>query len=168
MDAKSGKFSLSGDITRSNPVLCREYYVQDGILVPRFSQSRARCKFLAFYDPFPVSNIPRGVLGTRVNPDSKILGYMWTGPKFESDLLKTNKDVRSSAKSRNFTDVYVMGRGGKSIPPLTIDVFERRTFTFYKRPTKDSRPQIKTKTVSNLSQLYLFVATYFNTLSILC
>ena len=91
---------------------------------------------------------------------------MWTGPKFESDLLKTNKDVGSSAKSRNFTDVYVMGRGGggQSAPPSTKDVFERRTFTFYKRPTKDSRPQIKTKTVSNLSQLYLSVATYFNTL----
>ena len=43
---------------------------------------------------------------------------MWTGPKFESDLLKTNKDVGSSAKSRNFTDVYVMGRGGgASLPP---------------------------------------------------
>ena len=101
-----------------------------------------------------------------MNPDSKISGYMWTGPKFESDLLKTNKDVGSSAKSRNFTDVYVMGRGGGASlpPPSTIDVFERRTFTFYKRPTKDSRPQIKTKTVSNLSQLYLSVATYFNTL----
>ena len=60
-----------------------------------------------------------------MNPDSKISGYMWTGPKFESDLLKTNKDVGSSAKSRNFTDVYVMGRGGdKSAPPSTIDVFE--------------------------------------------
>ena len=57
-----------------------------------------------------------------MNPDSKIWGHMWTGPKFESDLLKTNKDVGSSAKSRNFTDVYVMGRGGgggggKSAPP---------------------------------------------------
>ena len=101
---------------------------------------------------------------------------MWTGPKFESDLLKTNKDVGSSAKSRNFTAVYVMGRGGggTSAPPpppggpspSTIDVFERRTFAFYKRPTKDSRPQIKTKTVSNLSQLYLSVATYFNTLMV--
>ena len=93
---------------------------------------------------------------------------MWTGPKFESDLLKTNKDVGSSAKSRNFTDVYVMGRGRGQVcpPPSTIDVFERRTFTFYKRPTKDSRPQIKTKTVSNLSQLYLSVATYFNTLMV--
>ena len=107
-----------------------------------------------------------------MNPDSKISGYMWTGPKFESDLLKTNKDVGSSAKSRNFTDVYVMGRGGGGgwppppPPPSTIDVFERRTFTFYKRPTKDSRPQIKTKTVSNLSQLYLSVATYFNTLMV--
>ena len=101
-----------------------------------------------------------------MNPDSKISGYMWTGPKFESDLLKTNKDVGSSAKSRNFTDVYVMGRGGQVCLPSTIDVFERRIFTFYKRPTKDSRPQIKTKTVSNLSQLYLSVATYFNTLMV--
>ena len=103
---------------------------------------------------------------------------MWTGPKFESDLLKTNKDVGSSAKSRNFTDVYVMGQGRQVCspppPPPTIqtsvkfrkflpiisslssdDVFERRTFTFYRRHTKDSRLQIKTKTVLSLLILIL-------------
>ena len=35
MDAKSGHF-LSGDITRSNPVLYCEYCIQDGNLVPGF------------------------------------------------------------------------------------------------------------------------------------
>ena len=33
-------------------------------------QSRARCKFRALYDACSVANIPRGVLGTRVNPDT--------------------------------------------------------------------------------------------------
>ena len=36
VDAKSVCF-LSGEVTRSSPVLYREYYVQDGNLVPRFS-----------------------------------------------------------------------------------------------------------------------------------
>ena len=33
-------------------------------------QSRARCNFRALYDACSVANIPRGVLGTRVNPDT--------------------------------------------------------------------------------------------------
>ena len=33
-------------------------------------QSRARCKFRALYDACSVANIPRGVLGTIVNPDT--------------------------------------------------------------------------------------------------
>ena len=61
---------LSGDVTRSSPVLYREYCIQDGNLVPRFSQGRARCKFCALYNVCSVANIPRGVLGTGVNPDT--------------------------------------------------------------------------------------------------
>ena len=76
MDAKSGYFVLSGDLTRSSPAVYCEYCIQDGNL-----------------DACSVANIPRGVLGTRVNPDtcgrgnflirkekvedSKISGYMW-------------------------------------------------------------------------------------------
>ena len=34
-------------------------------------QGRARCKFRAPYDVCSVANIPRGVLGTRANPDTR-------------------------------------------------------------------------------------------------
>ena len=51
---------LSGDVTRSSPVLNREYGNLDA------------CSF---------ANILRGVLGTRVNP-LILVGYVWTG-KFE-------------------------------------------------------------------------------------
>ena len=58
---------LSGDITRSSSVLCCEYCIQDGNLVPRFSEGRARCKFRALYDAGSFATIPRGVLGTRTD-----------------------------------------------------------------------------------------------------
>ena len=60
---------LSGDLdlAKSSPVLYREFCTQDGNLVPRCSQGRARCKFRALYDACSVANIPRGVLG---NPDT--------------------------------------------------------------------------------------------------
>ena len=61
---------LSGDLARSSPVLYRECCIQDDNLVPRCSQGRARCKFRALYDAYSVANILRGVLGTRVNPDT--------------------------------------------------------------------------------------------------
>ena len=60
MDTKSGFFFLFGD----------EYCVQDGNLVPRFSQGEARCKFRALYEAGSVANIPRGVLGTKMNPET--------------------------------------------------------------------------------------------------
>ena len=50
------------------PVLYREYCIQDGNLVPRFAQGRA--KFRALYDACSVANIPSGVPGTRVNLDT--------------------------------------------------------------------------------------------------
>ena len=94
VDAESGYF-LSNDVTRLSPVLYRKYCIQDGNLVPRFSLlpvdgrvSRARLKFRALYNACSVANIPRGVLGTRVNPktcrirvDRQIRfesGYVWT------------------------------------------------------------------------------------------
>ena len=79
---------LSGDVTRLTSVLCCEYCIQDGNLVPRFSEGRARCKFRALYDAASFANIPSGVLGTRTNPDTCGIrmdgqmpfeyGYMWT------------------------------------------------------------------------------------------
>ena len=54
VDAKSGYFVLSGDLTRSSPAVYCEYCIQDGNL-----------------DACSVANIPRGVLGTRGNPDTR-------------------------------------------------------------------------------------------------
>ena len=81
-------FFLSGDVTRSSPILCCEYCIHDGNLVPRFSQRRARCKFRALYDACSDASIPKRVLGTRVNPDTCRIrvdgqirfeyGYLWT------------------------------------------------------------------------------------------
>ena len=44
---------LFGDVTRSSPVLYREYCIQDGNL-----------------NACSVANIPRGGLGTKMNPDT--------------------------------------------------------------------------------------------------
>ena len=55
--------SLFGDVTRSSPVLYPEYCIQDGNL-----------------DACSVANIPRGVQGTRMNPDP--CRYVCTG-KFD-------------------------------------------------------------------------------------
>ena len=53
MDGKSGYVFLSGEVTRSSLILYREYCIQDGNL-----------------DACSVANIPRGILGTRENPDT--------------------------------------------------------------------------------------------------
>ena len=55
-------------------VLYREYCIQDGNLVPSFSQGRARCKFCMLYNVCSVANIPRGVLDTGVNLDTCWIG----------------------------------------------------------------------------------------------
>ena len=71
------QFFLSRDVRRSNPVLYLEYCIQDVNLASRFSLlpvkgrvGRARSKFRALYDACSVANISRGVLGSRVNPDT--------------------------------------------------------------------------------------------------
>ena len=74
MDASPDIFS-SRDQTRTSPVLYRE------------RQSKIR----AFYDACSVANIPRGVLDTRVNLDTRA-GYKWTG-KFD---LNTNTSGRGN------------------------------------------------------------------------
>ena len=60
---------LFGDVTKSSPVLHREYCIQDGNLVPRFSLGRARRKF-PLYDACSIANVSTGVLCTRVNPET--------------------------------------------------------------------------------------------------
>ena len=78
VDAKSGYFVLSGDLTRSSPAVYCEYCIQDGNL-----------------DACSVANIPRGVLGTRGNPDARQIrvdglirfeyGYVWTWKFFNPE-----------------------------------------------------------------------------------
>ena len=70
MFAKSGyiKIFSSGDVTRSSQVFTLNTVFK--IQVPRFSQCKVRCKVRALYDACSVANIPSGVLGTKVNPDT--------------------------------------------------------------------------------------------------
>ena len=74
---------LSGDVTRSSPGLYHEYCIQDGNLIPRFSQGRARCKFCALvfttHALLPIFPAEFWVLEwSRIR-----VGYVWTG---KSDL----------------------------------------------------------------------------------
>ena len=49
-------------------------------------KGRERCKFPALDDACSVGNIPRGVLSTRVHPDTRIrVGFVWTG-KFDLNI----------------------------------------------------------------------------------
>ena len=95
MDTKSG-FFLSGD----------EYCIQDGNLVPRFSQGEARCKFRALYDAGSVANIPRGVLGTKMNPDTFRI-------RFDLNTIRVDVDIFESGKKMLRIQKYpdTCGRG---------------------------------------------------------
>ena len=97
---------LFSDVTRSSPVLYREYCIQDGNLVPRFSQGRLRCKFRALYDACCVANIPKGVLGTRVNPDTyrmRVDGQI----RFEKGYVWTWKFLNPERKSCGFQNMRI-------------------------------------------------------------
>ena len=79
VNAKSEYF-LSGDVTRSSPVLYREYCIQHDNLAPKFS-------LLPVFTTHALLPNPRGVLGTRMNPDTCRIrvdgqirfenGYVW-------------------------------------------------------------------------------------------
>ena len=107
VDAKSGYFFIR-DVTRTSPVLYREYCIQESNLVPRFSQGRARCKFHTLYEACSIANISRGVLGTRVSPDTGRIrvdgqirfqcGYAWTRKFFNLE--------RNSCGFKNFGCVW--------------------------------------------------------------
>ena len=69
----------SGDVTILSPVLYREYCIQDGNLVVRFSRGRARCKFRALFFAthalLPVFPVESWVLEwSRIR-----VGDVWTG-----------------------------------------------------------------------------------------
>ena len=59
-----------GDVTRSSPVLYHEYCIQDGNLFPKFFSLALNSALTCLYDACSVTNIPRGALGTIVNPDT--------------------------------------------------------------------------------------------------
>ena len=49
-------------------------------------KGRERCKFPALDNAYSVANIPRGVLSTRVHPDTRIrVGFVWSG-KFDLNI----------------------------------------------------------------------------------
>ena len=86
MEAKSGYFFYP--VTEQDRI---QFFTVNTIFKMASSQSRARCKFRAFYVRRPVAYIPRGVLDTRVNLDTRA-GYKWTG-KFD---LNTNTSGRGN------------------------------------------------------------------------
>ena len=95
---------LSGDVTRSSPVLYREYL-----------------------DACSVANIPIGVLGARVYPDTCRIGvdgqirfeygYVWTR-KFlnpEKNELRIQKILDTSGRELNALNLDLKQRPGKTI-----------------------------------------------------
>ena len=101
---------LSGDVTTSNPVLYREYCIQDGNLVVRFSQGRAICKFRALHNACSVANFPSGVLGTRVKPDTsriRLDGQI----RFDYGYLWTSKLLNPERKSCGYKNIRMLVEG---------------------------------------------------------
>ena len=82
------------------------YCIQDGNLVPRLSQDEARCKFRALYDAGSVANIPRGVLGTKMNPDTFRI-------RFDLNTIRVDVDIFESGKKKLRIQKYLdtCGRG---------------------------------------------------------
>ena len=104
-------FFLPGDVTRSGPILCVNECIHDGNLVPRFSQGRARCKFRALYDACSDANIPKRVLGTRVNPDVSYTcgraNLIWTRIRMDVKFLNPERNSCGFKNIRIRVDTYV-------------------------------------------------------------
>ena len=74
-------------------------------------QSRASCKFRVLYDACSVANIPRRVLGTRVNPHTcwiRVEGQI----RFESGYVWTWKFFNPEGKSCGFKNIRILVDGG--------------------------------------------------------
>ena len=93
--AKSGYF-ISGDVTRSSPVLYREYCIQDGNLVPRFS-------LLPVFTTHALLPIfPEELMGTRVNPDtSGRANSIWIGIREDVEIFELEKKKLRIQKYRD-------------------------------------------------------------------
>ena len=72
-------------------------------------KGRERCKFPALDDACSVANIPRGVLSTRVHPDTRIrVGFVWTGKiRFEYWYLWTWKFLNSERTSFRLKNIGI-------------------------------------------------------------
>ena len=74
MGAKSGYIYiyifLSGDVTRSNQFFTVNTVFKMATSFPGSLKAEQNAKFRALYDACSVANIPSGVPGTRVNPDT--------------------------------------------------------------------------------------------------
>ena len=93
---------LFGDVTRSSQVLYREYCIQDGNLNACF-----------------VANIPRGVLGTRMNPDTcrlRVHGQI----RFECGYVWTWKFLNPERNSYEFKSIRIRVDGATEWPMLTM------------------------------------------------
>ena len=63
-------------------------------------KGRERCKFLALDNAYSVANIPRGVLSTRVHPDTRIrVGFVWTG-KFDLNIDTCGRGIFQFGKNK--------------------------------------------------------------------
>ena len=93
---------LFGDVTRSSPVLYRECCIQD-------------CNLKAC----SVANIPRGVLGTRMNPDTcrlRVYGQI----RFEYGYVWTWKFLNPERKSYGFKSIRIRVDGVTELPMQTM------------------------------------------------
>ena len=104
---RQSQFFLSNDVLRSSPVLCRDCTFQEDNLVARFSQGKAWCKFRALCYTCSVNNIPRGVLGTRVNPDTCGRG------KFSDFWIWKEKvaDLKKAGYAHNIIYISILASG---------------------------------------------------------
>ena len=86
VDAKSDCF-ISGNVTRSSPVLYREYCIQDGNLVPRISLLpvfTTHALLPIFLEEF---------MGTRVNPDTSWrANSIWIGIREDVEIFELEKN----------------------------------------------------------------------------
>ena len=109
VDAKSGYF-ISCDVTRSSPVLYREYCIQDGSIVPRFS-------LLPVFTTHALLPIfPEELMGTRVNPDtSGRANSIWIGIREDVEIFELEKkklrtqNIRMRVLER-YTSSYINAR----------------------------------------------------------
>ena len=115
----------SGDVTISSAVLYREFCIQDGNLVVRFSQGRARCKFCALvfttHALLPIFLAEFWVLEwSRIRVDGQIRfdhGYVWTWKLLNPERKRLWIQKYPDACGRGRKLVEERRRLSRSFPP---------------------------------------------------